>query len=383
MLQSEKRSLIRFLVIYLTSTLLLFTLASWVYYTSSKQHLLDKQHEILKYEAESLKSTLRALHRSNDDMLDYPYNSNIQTAIYTIDKVYIFGTFNTIQNYMYEAKNMLYYRTRIDPYYLGAAYAVLATKIEREPIQALQKNIILFMFAAGVFFLIVGYFLGRLFVTPMRESLETINHFIQDTTHELNTPISTILSNIELIESLGKETKHSHELKRIEIASKTLSRIYDDLTYLNLNHHYHRHIVPVNFSALVAERIVYFSAMAEAKHLKIVTEISKDIRLNIDKNDALRLIDNLISNAIKYNKKHGTLSIELNKQALIIKDTGIGIHKKDLAHILQRFKRANKSEGGFGIGLHIVSQVCQSYGYVLDIQSVKNEGTKVNVQWVK
>jgi two-component system OmpR family sensor kinase len=64
-------------------------------------------------------------------------------------------------------------------------------------------------------------------------------------------------------------------------------------------------------------------------------------------------------------------------------DTGIGIQKKDLASIVYRFKRANKSEGGFGIGLDIVNQVVKSYGFVLSINSELDKGTEVVVKWTK
>ena len=59
MLRSEKRSLIRFLIIYLGSTFILFSIASWLYYISSKHHLLDQQRESIKYEAEHIKSQLK------------------------------------------------------------------------------------------------------------------------------------------------------------------------------------------------------------------------------------------------------------------------------------------------------------------------------------
>lgn len=383
MLASEKRSLVRFLVIYLVSTLVLFSLAAWIFYTSSKHHLLDKQYDVLKYEAEGLKSALRALHKSNDAELHYPYSPYVKTAIYDIDKKYIFGTIDAQTHFLDTQEGKLYYRSKIAPYYLGAAYAVLEKEIDTAPIVKLQKDIVLFMLGAGLFFAFLGYVLGRLFVAPMRESLEKMNHFIQDTTHELNTPISTILTNIELIETFGKHEENTKELKRIEIASKTLSRIYDDLTYLNLNHQYHRNLEHINMSTLLKERMVYFSAMAEAKGLDIQVEVSPKMVLTIDKNDALRLLDNLLSNAIKYNKHHGKLEIKLSQYGLTVRDTGVGINKKDLTHILQRFKRANKSEGGFGIGLHIVSQVCESYGFNVAIDSIENEGTEVVIKWVK
>jgi two-component system OmpR family sensor kinase len=276
---------------------------------------------------------------------------------------------------------MLLHIEKVDPYYLGAAYLVTAKKIDFAPIRRLEWHILLFMLAAGLFFGVLGYYLGKLFVAPMRQSIEQMNHFIQDTTHELNTPISTILTNIEMIETFEKCNGASEELKRIEIASRTLSRIYDDLTYLNLNHHYHRKVVTLNMSQLVEERLVYFKGMAEAKGVRIMQEITKNVVLTIDRNDALRLVDNLLSNAIKYNKPNGTLTIVLNTQMLSVSDTGIGIRKRDLETILQRFKRANKSEGGFGIGLDIVNQVVRNYGFTLKIDSRVNKGTRVRVLW--
>ena len=382
MLQSEKRSLVRFLVIYLLSTLVLFSLASWIFYTSSKHHLLDQQRQVLKYESKKLESKIRQLHQSNDEMLKYPNLIEIQTAIYDVDKQYIFGTYPKEFSFDKNQKRVLYYKGKIEPYYLGAAYMLISKPINYAPIHRLQKNILFFMLIAGIMFSVLGYYLGLLFVAPMRESLNSMNQFIQDTTHELNTPISTILTNIEMIETFSPDHKSMKELKRIEIASKTLSRIYDDLTYLNLNHQYHRKIITVDMTALVEERIAYFISMSEAKDIKIISNVSQGIIREMDKNDALRLIDNLISNAIKYNKHEGSLEVILNQEELIVKDTGIGIKAEDLTQIMQRFKRANKSEGGFGIGLHIVSQVCENYGFDLDIYSKVNEGTEVHVQWV-
>lgn len=177
--------------------------------------------------------------------------------------------------------------------------------------------------------------------------------------------------------------KKSDELQRIEIASMTLSRIYEDLTYLNLNHNYYRKIESIDISGLIQERMIYFSVMSEQKELKLEIEIQPEVVLEIDKNDATRLVDNLISNAIKYNKTQGLLKVTLSKDSLSVLDTGSGIQKKDLDTIVCRFKRANKSEGGFGIGLDIVNQVVESYGFVLDIHSQVGKGTEVVVRWGK
>jgi two-component system OmpR family sensor kinase len=121
--------------------------------------------------------------------------------------------------------------------------------------------------------------------------------------------------------------------------------------------------------------------MIEAKKIILKTDITKNVAIMIDENDAIRLIDNLISNAIKYNKQKGSLEIILDKIHLSIKDSGIGMKKSELQMIFKRFERSNRSEGGFGIGMDIVSQIISFYDFKIDIQSKEKMGTKVNVRW--
>ncbi len=361
---------------------MLFALASWLFYSFTKQHLLDQQKDILLYEASHIKSQLRELHQSHSNRLIYPVAEQIESAIYDLDKRYIFGTLDErVELHSMDDIDKIYAIVDIEPHYLGAAYLLVVKNIDLEPITNLENKTLIFMLIATIFFAVLGYFLGGLFIAPMRESIERMNYFIQDATHELNTPISTILTNIEMIESMDKNLKNTQELKRIEIASKTLSRIYDDLAYLNLNHNYHRHIESIEIGLMVEERIEYFRVLAKAKELKIKLDIEPNIVLDIDKNDALRVCDNLISNAIKYNKVGGQLYIQVTQNTLVVEDSGVGINERDLGFILERFRRANKSEGGFGIGLNIVNHVVRNYGFDLQISSQQNQGTKVVIRW--
>jgi two-component system OmpR family sensor kinase len=362
-------------------TFLLFSLASWLFYRSAKYHILENQRAALKYESQKIESTLRELHLSNSNRLLYPVSKIADSAIYDLNKEYIFGTYTYSPSLDMHDAEQISLVVKMEPYYLGAAYLMLSRPVDLSPIHLLQRNLLLFMLFAGLLFAVLGYYLGKLFIAPMRESMKQMNRFIQDTTHELNTPISTILTNIEMIETFGACQKSSEEFKRIEIASKTLSRIYEDLTYLNLNHHYHRQIEKFDIGKLMEERMVYFSAMAEAKRLKVMMNIQSGVLLEIDKNDAIRLIDNLISNAIKYNKPEGSLWVHITSESLVVKDSGIGIGKRDFQTIMQRFKRANSSEGGFGIGLDIVNQVVNSYRFTLEMKSVAYQGTEVKIKW--
>jgi two-component system OmpR family sensor kinase len=384
MLQSEKRSLFRFLSIYLSSTLSLFLLATFIFYDFQKHHIIDTQNAKLNAEAVRVSQQLQQLSSTFNTPLIYPHQKPFFSAIYNLDKAYIFGSFkpNGVlwNREYYQKEEQLFHVHQLYPYYLGASYIVVSKQINQEPIDNLFKMSLFFLLIAGVFFALLGIFLGRLFIAPMKESIENMNRFIEDTTHEFNTPISTILSNIELIDTFY-ECEAKIELKRIEIASKTLSRLYEDLIFLKLNHDYHRKIIEQNISKLLEDRVEYFNTLIEAKGLQIFKNIEENVSIYIDKNDAIRLIDNLLSNAIKYNKREGLLEIQLNSRILSIKDSGLGIKKEDISLIQTRFKRANKSEGGFGIGLDIVGQVVQRYNFTFNINSIYNQHTEVTIKW--
>jgi two-component system OmpR family sensor kinase len=294
----------------------------------------------------------------------------------------IFSTFKKTPPLEIKTTDSKIYRVYlVKPYYLGTAYLLMAKDIDKRPLKLLKENIVIFMVIGGVLFTALGLFLGNLFIKPMRESLQEKNRFIQDATHELNTPISTILANIELIEALDRCKDSREELKRMEIASKTLSRIYEDLAYITFNHKMHKRVQSIDFSQLIKERLLYFKSMIEAKELKLKSSIDSGVKINLDRNDAIRLIDNLISNAIKYNKSGGFLEVGLTQESFWVQDSGIGIKKRDIEKLFERFKRANSSEGGFGLGLSIVNAIVKEYNFTLTIDSKLDIGTKVTIKW--
>ncbi len=364
---------------------MLFLLGSSIFYAYEKHQLLDWQRESLKHEGGQIRHQLMLLHERLGERLPLVIKKPYACVLLDNKKQMIFSTFSLpsdidiSQEFTTRSQDLIYTKA-IEPYHLGVAHIIVQVPINLDDISKLKQMILLFMAGAGFFFLIIGYFLGRLFTAPMRESIERMNSFIQDTTHELNTPVSTILTNIELIETLY-DCNAKKEMQRIEIASKTLSRIYDDLIYLKLNQAYNREIQPLNLSNLLRERLLYFATTIEAKNITLIDTIAVDVILDIDRNDALRLIDNLLSNAIKYNKIGGSLELFLTKKRFRVKDSGIGIEAKDLGTIFERFKRVNKSEGGFGIGLNIVYQIVQSYGFDIAVISEPNQGMEVTLSW--
>ena len=109
--------------------------------------------------------------------------------------------------------------------------------------------------------------------------------------------------------------------------------------------------------------------------------IEDDVFIVCDIKKITKLIDNILSNAIKYNKIAGFIKVNLDDNILSIEDSGKGIEKENLKNLFERYSRFDKSVGGFGIGLNIVSLIAKEYGLKIDIKSQINMGTMVEITW--
>jgi two-component system OmpR family sensor kinase len=95
----------------------------------------------------------------------------------------------------------------------------------------------------------------------------------------------------------------------------------------------------------------------------------------------MRVIDNLISNAIKYNKRNGKIEIILEANRLTIADTGMGVPAEKVPFMFDRYLRFNNSEGGFGVGLSIVKKILDEYHVTIEVFSEMDVGTKIVLTW--
>jgi len=358
-----------------------------MFYFNEKHAIIEYQNHVLKTQSTSLIFEFKTLHTSGKKKLLFPKHKEFKTAVYDIDSHYLYGdfhpkSFDKNKEFSLEDSKIIYVQ-HLFPYYLGIAYIVTQKPLDTTPVQNLQMKLIVAFCIAIVLISLIAYLLGHLFLSPMRHSIKLLDEFIKDATHELNTPVSTILANAELLKNFYPELKDAKELSRIEIASKRLSRIYDDLAYVKLNHQRHKTIEPTNVSLFLKERIDYFKVVADTKHIDFKHIIAKDIILEIDKEDIARIIDNLLGNAFKYTPANGSVKVTLNEHLIAIEDTGIGIDEDAKTKVLQRFVRANKSEGGFGLGLSIVADIASYYNYKIEIQSKLSQGTKVSILWQK
>jgi two-component system OmpR family sensor kinase len=136
----------------------------------------------------------------------------------------------------------------------------------------------------------------------------------------------------------------------------------------------------IDIKTIIEEQLTLLEIYIESKNIRVQKEI-KSLEIFIDLESATRLINNLISNALKYSKPNADIVIQIKNNTLIIQDKGIGIKKDKLNQVKQRFYRANESEGGFGIGLDIVDSICKRYNINFEIESIEGSGTKVTLRF--
>ncbi|BCD67724.1 two-component system, OmpR family, sensor kinase [Nitratiruptor sp. YY09-18] len=370
--------------LYIFLTLIIFALASVMYYKFEKDVMLYSKLPRLQENSKDVIRRIKAMHESLLEDNFYPRYSTFHSAIFDADYKKIFSLLHNdavdFNDYLYKKGKYIYFIKEPGLYYLGAKYVVIEVPDDEKWLTTLYRNIALYGTLFLLFMAVLGYFLVKQFLRPMKDSFLLLNNFIKDTTHELNTPVSTILANIETIDKNKIDQKVAKKLQRIDIAARTISTIYKDLTYLLLQDKIPSKIEKIDINSLISQRLTYFATMAEAKKIKISFSQSPTF-LEADKQKITRLIDNLLSNAIKYNKVGGTIKITTFRNGFSIEDSGIGIPEEKKEEIFERYKRLTNSEGGFGIGMHIVLSIAKEFGLKIKIDSKEQKYTKVTVTW--
>ncbi len=382
---SERKSLLYFLSMYIFLVIIILLLVSALYYNFRKDLMFTQIRPKLAENAKDVIYRIKEMHQSLGADLHYPRFSGFKSAIYDADRVKIFSLLEEedirFDKVIYKTGDKIRFIKEPDAYYLGTKYLIIEVLDDERWLRETVRDILTFGGLFLIFTAFLGFFLAKLFIKPMRESFLLLDNFIKDTTHELNTPISAILANIETIDKNEINEKLAKKIHRIEIAARTISNIYQDMSYLLLNKKTVSNIERFDLKELLLQRISYFKILAQSKRVDFVLNIYEEVYIKADRKKMAKLIDNLISNAIKYNKIGGKIYITLKPRLMIIKDTGIGIPKDKINEIFKRYKRFNESEGGFGLGLNIVYMIAKEFGITIEIDSKPDKGTEVRLKW--
>ena len=383
-LQSEKKTLFRFLALYVLLTIIIISVFSFIYFSLQKDLMLQERKSTLQKHSKELIENLKQLHINFDKTQLYPRSTKYDSAIFDNEEKLIFSTSKTklrLDKILYLENKELHLVNIPESYYLGAKYIIVKIDDDGKWLSQTKQNIVIFGGFTFLFMLAIGYILLRLFLKPMRDAITLLDEFIKDTTHELNTPVSNIVANIEMIDKSKLHESVYKKIQRIDIGAKTVSNIYQDLTFLTLGNEMTSNSEDIDMEQLIIQRVEYFTSLAHVKRIKIKSNIVQNTILYADKFKISKLLDNLLSNAIKYNKIDGEIVVSVNFKEFSVEDSGIGIEEENISKIKQRYQRFNKSSGGFGIGLSIVSRIAKEYNLNIDITSKVDIGTKVSVSW--
>ncbi len=232
---------------------------------------------------------------------------------------------------------------------------------------------------------IAGFVFATKVLEPIRESLKKEQRFMEDATHELRTPLSVMKTGIETLPDKNMSKEEVRELK------KDLLEEIEDLTHTTNNllllqkmeDNKHGDISKINLSNIVRYQIKQFSTYAKKRHIKYESSIEDNIYIKCDEQQIVRVIRNIIKNAIDYTKPGGKVYVELKRkndmQAIFkVKDTGVGISKHNQKYIFDRFytiKDDTNMQHGAGLGLSIVQSLIKKINGKIILKSKENVGT--------
>ncbi len=266
-----------------------------------------------------------------------------------------------------------YYVTKFDnKKYFNSSFLVVSTKFN---IYGILENILIIFLSILIIVFLFSFTILKNFAKPFQQINSALDDFIKDAMHEINTPLSIININVDMYNEKFGSNKY---FSRIKSASKILSTIYDDMNYTikekTINQTQKESI---NFSEFLKKSVDYFKDIAELKGIKIVSDIEENLFINFIPAKLQKIIDNNLSNAIKYSKEEQEVIVSLKKKdnycLLGFKDYGIGI--KDVDSIFSRYYREDHTKGGFGIGLNIVGRICKEENIEVKIESKPNNGS--------
>lgn len=234
-------------------------------------------------------------------------------------------------------------------------------------------------------------------VTQQEQLARERKEFVANVSHELRTPLTTMKSYLEALEDGVLENKElaPRFLKVTQNETERMIRLVNDLLQLSKMD---GKVGPaklqwVPFELLVKERIEHFSVDARQREIDINFQSEEELPLiQVDKDQMTQVIDNLISNALKYSnpESHVYVEVKLTEQAkgeqglqIDIRDEGVGIPESDLPHIFTRFYRVDKARsremGGTGLGLSIAREMIEAHHGSISIQSEYEQGTTVSI----
>lgn len=224
----------------------------------------------------------------------------------------------------------------------------------------------LVLLGSALLILLLTILLSKRVVRPVAESYEKQKQFITDANHELKTPLTLILSNLDIVESeLGK----NEWLDDIRSEGERMGLMINQLVALSRMDESQAHMVRAafDFSAAVGDTVSEFQPLAAERGKELQSAIEPGICYEGDEGLIRRLISILLDNAVKYCDEGGQIRVEVCQHrhpVLIVENTYAQVDQLELDRLFDRFYRADKARtfsGSFGVGLSIAQSIVRSH----------------------
>ena len=245
----------------------------------------------------------------------------------------------------------------------------------------LESDSYLILSIVGICFtLLSGIFISKLAVDPLLAYVRSLQNLSKETLHELNLPISTILTNTQMLEKNIDDAKSIKRLARITTACEMLKERYNELDYMIKMQAKEEIVEEFDVSELVEERITFLARI----YPQIEFDLSlTNLKIKSDRKGLAKVIDNVVDNGVKYSGTSKKIDIYIQNDTLYIQDYGVGMDEVELLRIFDNYYQSNETMSGFGIGLSMVKRFCDKNKIALNFISVPQEGTKVKLQFKK
>lgn len=366
----------KYALIY-TSLVSVILLTPLFFYFIYMKNIHSIQNELLLKEKSLLVIKAMQEYNENDEYFEYPRFKTFESGLYDQGFQPIFSLVNYKIKYFKDGyhldKNDAYLIVKLPKdRYFGAKYLIVKNQLS---FAVVYEKVMYILFSVVILVFILSMFFLQTFAKPFQKMNKQLDNFIKDSMHEINTPLSIISVNIDLYNRKNEPNKY---MQRMKAATKVLSNIYNDMDYLIKYDRLKHEKENIDMSSFLKDRIEYFSEVALMKNITINSDIKECTNIEMNPKQLQRVIDNTISNAIKYSYENSKIDIKLymkdEKCHISFRDYGVGIEKVE--KIFSRYYRENVSKGGFGIGLNIVKSIIDEANIELVIESTPKVGSE-------
>ena len=373
LIEKDKRYIFTLAFFYSMLIILVVSIPAYFYISVEKKSYKEAQMQEVQHYAYGVEKSIYNFSRTSKHIFNFPRSLFYNSCLYGTNAQILFATDEIVCKKIATAnanENLISKKILLSPNRLQARQLIIAKSFSYKNIYT-QALIAAFFLGAIVFFMTL--FFIKISLRPLEKANRYLNVFFNDAMHELKTPLGVMQLNLEFLRS----KEESKVLRRLFNSMQSMILIYEDIEYHIKHTHVEYKAEHLDFSHLLKNRIEIFSDLARIKNITIQEEIEENLFLDMNRIELQRVIDNTISNAIKYSPKDTKIIIRLsadkNHTVFSVQDQGVGI--KDTKKIFERYAREDVIQGGFGIGLSIVKYICDKNGIEISVTSKLSQGS--------